>query len=215
MSNDRNKLGQREAEASQCAAREEYTGPYHPMLHTHRPFNVWLCIAYLSPPHAEMPLREEGAERQCASIMGSEVHLYVGWVMRVETYSSATTSWTAADKCSGACWTIEQESTLHCWRLLMTCASGLCKNYASLPLVCAHTHMRRCNCTDVTAISSLTHNITYDSHKCTVIKSFLWFSCSSSPIFEDWGSYYHLVGRYPSIMQGIHYRGECVLWNEM
>lgn len=72
-------------------SREECTGPYRQILHTHRPFKVWLCIAYLSLLQAEMPLRVEGAARFCASIMGSEVHLYVGGIMRAETYSSATT----------------------------------------------------------------------------------------------------------------------------
>lgn len=104
-----------------------YTGPDDRMLHTHRPFKVWLCIVDSIFVHAEMPLRGEGAERHWAYIAGSEVHLYVGGIMRAETYSSAATRWTTADKCSRACWTIEQESTLHFLRLQMTCASGLCK----------------------------------------------------------------------------------------
>lgn len=149
------------------------------MLHTHRPFKVWLRIAYLSFLHAEMPLRLEGAERCCASIVGPEVHLYVGGIMRVETYSSATTSWTATDKCSGACWTIEQESTLHFWRLLMTCASGLCKKLCLTGVILysySHetSHIRHSYCGDVTAITSVTHSIIYYSHTFTEIK-ILWF----------------------------------------
>lgn len=60
------------------------------MLHTHRPFKVCLCIVYLSFLHAEMPLRAEGAKRYAASTVGSEVHLYVGGIMRAEMYSAAT-----------------------------------------------------------------------------------------------------------------------------
>lgn len=69
---------------------EEYIGTYYQKLQPHRPFKVSHCIVYLSILHGEMPLRVEGAERCCASMMDPEMHLYVGGIMRAETYSSAT-----------------------------------------------------------------------------------------------------------------------------
>lgn len=62
-----------------CSAAREYTRPSHQMLHTHKPFKVWLCKAYLSFLYAKKPLRVEGAERHCGSIEGFTDASICGW----------------------------------------------------------------------------------------------------------------------------------------
>lgn len=92
MSNSQNKLGQREAEVSQCASVEPRGMDWTLLANVAHP-QTFKCLTFYSlfnysffwvqKRHLEL----KGSERYCASIIGLKMHLFVGGITRPEPYT--------------------------------------------------------------------------------------------------------------------------------
>lgn len=69
-----------------------------------------------------MPLRGEGAKRYAASTVGSQMHLYVGGIMRGEMYSIALplnlSHRCLLNNCTGRCFTFLVSADDMCIRIM-------------------------------------------------------------------------------------------------